>query len=136
MNTLDQLASYVRPYVDKLIQSCAGAGVPVRIVDIIRTPAEQSVKLSIGVSWTQNSKHLPQAPENKSEAIDLVPIVILNEHKADWDPTNVAWQKIGQIGLQIGFVWGGSWQHHPDPSHFECSPAWRPQQAMPGVIRA
>jgi len=134
MNDLTQAASYFAPLVTQLLDACAKAGVPCRIVDIARTPSQQQVKLQTGVSWTNNSRHLPQPPEGKSEAVDIVPLLILSEHKADWDPKNLAWQKIGQIGksLTVPFTkpdktiqqvpaleWGGDWKEHPDPSHFQ-----------------
>jgi len=129
MNDLSQAASYFEPLVLELLNSCAKQGVPCRIVDIVRTPAQQQVKLDTGVSWTQNSKHLPQTPEGKSEAVDIVPLAILNEHKADWDPKNIAWQRIGEIGKSLGLEWGGDWKEHPDPSHFQ----YVKKQQIPGV---
>jgi len=63
--------------------------------------------------------HLPQPPEGKSKAIDIVPLSILSEHKPDWDPEHPDWQKIGPIGEKLGLEWGGRWEHHPDPSHFQ-----------------
>jgi hypothetical protein len=119
MNTLNDAASYCVPLFLQLVENCAKAGVPVRIVDISRTPSQQQVKIATGVSWTQNSKHLPQPPEGKSEAIDIVPLVILGEHKPDWDPGSLAWQKIGKIGQDLGLEWGGAWLEHKDPSHFQ-----------------
>jgi hypothetical protein len=122
-NSLDDAASYARPLFEQLLQNCAKAGIPCRIVDIIRTPSQQEQKLKDKVSWTEHSKHLPQPPEQKSEAIDIVPLAILSEHKPDWDPTNVLWQKIGAIGQATGLLWGGTWKHLNnglgDPSHFE-----------------
>ena len=102
-----------------LLSACAKAGVPCRVIDTGRTPAEQLVKLQQGVSWTPRSKHEPQPPEGKSEAIDICPLAILQEHKADWDPTLSLWSQIGKIGEGLGLKWGGSWITNPDPSHFE-----------------
>ena len=117
--SLTEAASYFAPLITELLDKCDAAGVSCRIVDIGRSSAEQQVKISTGVSWTQNSKHLPQPPEQLSEAVDIVPLVVLNEHKPDWDPGNEAWQVIGRVGKELGLRWGGDWQKHPDPSHFE-----------------
>jgi hypothetical protein len=123
MNSLDDAASYARPLFEQLLQGCVKVKVPCRIVDIIRTPAQQEQKLLDGVSWTQHSKHEPQPPESKSEAIDIVPLAILSEHKPDWDPTNPVWKVIGDVGTKLGLLWGGTWTHinngNGDPSHFE-----------------
>jgi hypothetical protein len=134
MNDLTQAATYFQPIVFQLLEACAKVGVPCRIVDIARTPSQQLVKIQTGVSWTNNSRHLPQPPEGKSEAVDIVPLAVLSEHKPDWDPKNPAWQIIGSVGKQImipftppggatqmiqALEWGGDWKEHPDPSHFQ-----------------
>lgn len=118
-NSLDELASYFLPLAQALLTDCEGFGIPCRVIDTGRTFQQQEQKLAEGVSWTQNSKHLPQPPEEKSEAIDIAPEAILDEHKADWDPPNPLWEKIGKIGEALGLEWGGSWVHNPDPSHFQ-----------------
>lgn len=118
-NNLSELASYFELLAVQLIQNCFSAGVPVRIVDTGRTELEQVQKLAQGVSWITRSKHEPQPPEMKSEAIDIVPIEILGEHKPDWDPTSPLWDRIGPIGEKLGLCWGGRWHPHRDPSHFE-----------------
>lgn len=120
---LDELASYFKPKAQALITACASAGVAVRVVSTGRTPEEQQQKLAQGVSWTTNSKHLPQPPEMLSEAIDIVPLTVLKTNKKDWDPSNPAWKQIGEIGKILGLRWGGDWVHlnngFGDPSHFE-----------------
>jgi hypothetical protein len=123
MNSFNDAASYARPLFEQLLDRCTKIGIPCRIVDIIRTPTQQEVKLKAGLSWTEHSKHLPQPPENKSEAIDIVPLAILSEHKPDWDPKSLLWQRIGQEGKALGLRWGGDWHDinngTGDPSHFE-----------------
>jgi hypothetical protein len=125
-NSLDELASYFRPQAQELLDDCATIGIPCRVVDTGRTPTEQEAKLAQGVSWTSHSKHEPQPPEGKSEAIDIVPEAILEEHKSDWDPSNPLWLKIGEIGERLGMEWGGRWVHvnggKGDPSHFQYVP--------------
>lgn len=116
---LDELASYMQPKAAQLLIACNKAGVSCRVVDTGRTAAQQIVKIQTGVSWVKKSKHEPQAPEMKSEAIDIVPFSILSEHKPDWDPGHPDWQKIGALGEALGLTWGGRWVHNPDPSHFE-----------------
>jgi peptidoglycan L-alanyl-D-glutamate endopeptidase CwlK len=120
---LNELASYFKPMAQDLLLACAQAGIPVRVVSTGRTPEEQAQKLNAGQSWTLASMHLPQPPEGKSEAIDIVPEQILDENKADWDPTNPLWGQIGAIGKDLGLEWGGDWTHlnggTGDPSHFQ-----------------
>lgn len=111
--SLDELTDYFRPLAEQLIQNCEADGVPVRIVDTGRTAAEQAQKLAQGVSWVPKSKH------EIGEAIDIVPLSVLSENKPDWDPGHPDWDKIGSVGKVLGLRWGGDWEHHPDPSHFE-----------------
>lgn len=118
--SLDDLASCFRPLAEQLLDGCVGAGIPVRVVDTLRTPAQQEQALTAKRSWTHHSKHLPQPPENKSEAIDIVPLAILAGGRSDWDPGNSLWDKIGAVGMALGLEWGGQWATpERDPSHFQ-----------------
>lgn len=120
-NSLTELASYVEPLATQFLADSAAADVPCVIVDTGRTPAEQQVKLSEGVSWTTHSKHEPQPPEWKSEAFDACPQVLLATKL--WSPGSPLWLKIGLIGESLGLEWGGRWTHinngRGDPSHFQ-----------------
>lgn len=115
--SLDALTSYFRPQVDEFLGACEAAGILLTIIDTDRTPSEQEQKLAQGVSWTQNSKHLPQPPEGKSEAIDVCPTAYLTVK--NWNPTGPLWSQIGAIGESCGMFWGGQWSSHPDPGHFQ-----------------
>ncbi len=117
MSDINELASYVRPLYSQFLENCATAGLDVVTIDIARTPDQQAIKISAGVSWTRNSKHLPQPPENLSEAFDVAPRELLNTKL--WSPASPLWGQMGAIGVALGLVWGGDWEHHPDPSHFE-----------------
>jgi len=120
--SLDALASYFRPIVDDFLgEGEAAIGEPIEVIDTDRTPAEQQVKLSQGVSWTTNSKHLPQPPEGKSEAVDVCPKSYLT--MKGWNPSGEKWAILGAIGERLGMLWGGRWTHvnngRGDPGHFE-----------------
>lgn len=120
---LNELASYFRPLAQELLDGCELIGIPCRVVDTGRTETQQQINLIRGVSWTKHSKHLPQPPEELSEAIDIVPIAILELHKPNWDPDNPMWEKIGLVGEALGLEWGGRWTSindgKGDPSHFQ-----------------
>ena len=118
-NSLSELTSYFEPLAQELLNNCSAAGIPCRVIDTGRTAEEQVVKLETGVSWTVRSKHEPQPPEMKSEAIDICPLAILKENETNWDPNSPLWNQIGAIGEALGLVWGGRWNLHPDRSHFE-----------------
>ena len=115
--SLDELASYFRPLAEQLLEECTAQGILVDVIDTGRTPTEQEQKLAQGVSWTTHSKHLPQPPEGKSEAIDVCPTLYLT--MKNWNPTGSFWAEIGAIGEGLGLEWGGRWASHPDLGHFQ-----------------
>jgi len=100
-NTLNEAASYFRPLCRATPPRLPPkSAFPVEIVDIIRDEASAETELADGLSWTPHSKHLPQPPEEKSEAIDVVPLSVLSEHK----PTGT---QLTQIGKRLVRLVGG-----------------------------
>lgn len=127
---LDDLSTPMRGLVFQLLARLVERGIFVCIVDTLRTAQEQADNLAKGVSWTQQSKHLPRklrgfpasSPDaNKSDAIDLCPYEAYLLHGADklqWDSADPAWQIIGDIGESLGLRWGGRWKQK-DMGHLE-----------------
>jgi len=112
---LDDLAPRFRPLAFELIARCAEAGLPVMIVDTLRTPAEHAENLANGVSWTKHSKHLDGL------AIDICPYSQYQLHgrnKLEWDTESPVWQVIGAIIEKLGCRWGGRWMQK-DMGHAE-----------------
>jgi peptidoglycan L-alanyl-D-glutamate endopeptidase CwlK len=106
---LNDLDSRLRPIAFEHIARCIEAKVPVMIIDTLRTHEEQVVNVASGVSWTMNSKHLPQSPENKALAYDLAPYSVYQSDgpdKLNWDENHPTWQIIGNIGLSLNLKWG------------------------------
>jgi len=122
-NSLSELTSYFQPLAEQLIASANDAGLDVVIEDTGRTEVQQQLKLATGVSWTQRSKHLPQPPEMKSEAIDLVPAVCMSLKYWGWGGTiqnsNAAWGKLIAIARGIPGIKCGVDFPHPDVGHFQ-----------------
>lgn len=119
---LNELASYVLPLYQAFIKACEEQFISVFTVDTGRSLNEQAQKLKDGVSWTPNSKHLPQPPEGKAEAFDVCPVDYL--HIKGWNPSGPLWAKIGEIGEALGLEWGGRWPYNPphskpDPGHLQ-----------------
>jgi D-alanyl-D-alanine carboxypeptidase-like protein len=114
---LDDLDPRFRPLAIELIARCAEAGVPLCIVETLRTPAQHAINLAHGVSWTLHSKHLDGL------AIDVCPYQQFDLHhgsKLQWDGSDPAWQTIGMIGERLGLTWGGRWTQR-DLGHLEWS---------------
>ena len=119
--SLNDLSYRFKPTVFEFLARCCEAGVPLMIIDTLRTPEEQAEHLANGVSWTPNSLHLPQPPDNKSLAIDVAPYYIFQLHgpdKLQWDAKDPVWEKIGLIGERMGMTWGGRWKQK-DLGHFQ-----------------
>lgn len=119
---LNELASYMLPLAEEVLQKATDAGLDPVVEDTGRTPIEQENKISQGVSWTSRSKHLPQPPEGKSEAIDIVPRACMAQKYWGWNGTvensNPLWGKLIAIVESVGLKSGVHFPH-PDPGHAE-----------------
>ena len=114
---LDDLAPSFRPVAFELLARCVEAGIPVLVVDTLRTDAEQAVNLARKVSWVVRSRH------QDGVAIDIVPYSVFDAHGADkllWDASDPIWQRVGALGEALGLRWGGRWKQK-DMGHFEWS---------------
>src|SRR2546429_59843 len=124
--SLDELSSYFRPQAEALLQRATDAGLYPIVEDTGRTPEEQVVKLAQGVSWTQHSKHLPQPPEMKSDAIDIVPRECIALKFWGWygkvENSHPYWGKLIEIGKSLGLK-SGVYFPRSDPGHFEHKPS-------------
>lgn len=112
---LDDLSPRFRPLAIELLARCVEAGIPVLIVDTLRTPEEHAANLAKGVSWTPRSKHLI------GDAIDICPYAQFDAHGPDkllWDAGDPIWERVGAIGEALRLRWGGRWRQK-DPGHFE-----------------
>lgn len=107
--SLDDLDSRFRPLAEQVIESCKTAMIDVTIITTLRTVEEQVQAVKHGVSWTMNSKHLPQPPEGKSLAIDLVPTHLINTK--NWSPTHPDWWVIAKAGVALGLRSGMDWHN-------------------------
>ena len=85
-------------------------------IETLRQPDRQAYYLKHGVSWTKNSKHLPQPPEKKSLAIDICPVAYLT--MKGWNPAGALWGVVGEEGERLGLRWGGRWKQK-DLAHLE-----------------
>ena len=100
----------------ELLRRLAAEGLTFKVIQGRRTPAEQAALYAKGrtapgpkVTWTLKSRHLT------GRAIDL----------ALFSGKNVIWEskhytRAGEIGEELGLVWGGRWKGgKTDKPHFE-----------------
>lgn len=100
---LDDLSPEMRPLAVEFLARCVEAGIHVRVIDTLRTKAEQEANVKKGVSWTTNSRHLT------GDAIDVCPIrSYMGEGttKLNWDDVNPQWGELGRLGESVGLKWG------------------------------
>jgi len=119
---LGELASYMQPLAQTLLDQATEAGLDPVVEDTGRNDAEQEVKLAQGVSSTKRSRHLPQPPEGKSEAIDIVPRACIPLKYWGWNGTrensHPHWGQLIDIGTKLG-LHNGEFFSIPDPGHFQ-----------------
>jgi len=112
---LNDLDPRFRPLAVELLARCVEAGIPVMIIETLRTEQEHEANLAKGVSWTRHSKHLDGL------AIDICPyesFQLRGPHKLQWNAADPVWDDIGRIGESLGLRWGGRWKQK-DMGHFE-----------------
>lgn len=113
---LNDLNPKFKPLAIELIARIIEAGIPIMIIDTLRTPAEHKINLAKGVSSATRSKHLDGL------AIDLCPYAEYSASgpdKLNWDTSAKEWAIMGKIGEDLGLRWGGRWKKPHDPGHFE-----------------
>lgn len=120
--SVDDLDPTFQPRAFELVARCTGRGVPLMIVDTLRTPEEQRANLARGVSKTQHSLHLPQPPLGKAKAMDVCPYSIFQLHgpdKLQYDTRDPAWTIVREEAKRLGLRWGGDWRRPNEPDYLE-----------------
>ena len=108
----------------------AERGVPVMIVDTLRTREEHAKNLASGASKISLSFHLPRAmrtpcapgdPSTElSDAMDVCPYEQFMLHGPDklrWSAEDPAWKIVMECCERSGLESGGRWRDPRDPGH-------------------
>lgn len=112
---LNDLSPTFKPYAVELLARFTEAGIPVCIVDTLRTPEEHAKNLANGTSWTKHSLHLT------GDAIDICPYDMYQLHgrqKLQWNSKDPVWERLARIGEAMGLECGYRWQQK-DCGHFQ-----------------
>jgi peptidoglycan L-alanyl-D-glutamate endopeptidase CwlK len=100
----------------ELLRRLAAEGLTFKVTSGNRTQAEQDALYAQGrttpgakVTWTRRSRHIG------GRAIDIT--LFQGDRNPVWDSRH--YDRAGQIGEELGLVWGGRWKRTPDRPHFE-----------------
>jgi peptidoglycan L-alanyl-D-glutamate endopeptidase CwlK len=99
----------------ELLRRLAAEGLTFRVTSGNRTQAEQAALYAQGrtargprVTWTLKSRHIG------GRAIDLT---LFSGKNPVWESKH--YDRAGEVGKQLGLVWGGDWKRTKDLPHFE-----------------
>ncbi len=118
MAKLELLKPKIGELAEKLIAECKKSGYKVTITQTLRTIEEQDALYTQGRTKPGNIVTKAKGGysfHNFGVAFDICPIV---DGKAAWND-NALFRKIGEIGMNIGLEWGGTWTSFPDLPHFQ-----------------
>jgi len=99
----------------ELLRRLAAEGLAFKVTSGNRTQAEQDALYAQGrttkgpvVTWTRKSRHIG------GRAIDLT---LFSGKNPVWESRH--YDRAGEVGEELGLVWGGRWKKSPDKPHFE-----------------
>ena len=107
-----------------MIDLCAHEGITILVTQAVRTWKEQDKLYAkgrtvppIGKKHRVTNAKGGHSFHNFGLAFDIV--VLNSAGKPDWDTSNPAWKRAGQIGKSVGLEWGGTWSKFKDLPHFQ-----------------
>lgn len=114
---IEDLHPVVRAACQQHIDRCAKAGITIILTSTLRDDEYQATLYAKGRTApggvVTNVK--VTGAHGLGLAYDVVPVV---KGQAVWNDARM-WKRIGDIGKQLGFVWGGDWKGFVDKPHFE-----------------
>jgi peptidoglycan L-alanyl-D-glutamate endopeptidase CwlK len=117
---LEDLHPLVADKAKQLVQMAAAEGVEILVTSTLRTFEEQAELFAKGRTKpgaiVTNAKP-GSSWHNFGLAFDVVPLV---NGKAIWN--SPFWNQIGELGKEVGLVWGGDFKSFKDKPHFELHP--------------
>jgi peptidoglycan L-alanyl-D-glutamate endopeptidase CwlK len=117
---LEDLHPLVADKAMQLVQLAGAEGIEILVTSTLRTFEEQAELFAKGRTKpgaiVTNAKP-GSSWHNFGLAFDVVPLV---NGKAIWN--SPFWNQIGELGKEVGLVWGGDFKSFKDKPHFEFHP--------------
>jgi peptidoglycan L-alanyl-D-glutamate endopeptidase CwlK len=116
----EDLHPLVADKAKQLVELAAAEGIEILVTSTLRTFEEQADLFAIGRTKPGDIVTNAKAGEswhNFGLAFDVVPLV---NGKAIFD--SPFWNRIGDLGKQVGLFWGGDFKSFKDKPHFEFHP--------------
>jgi len=101
MRGIEHLNPIVREKAGKLLALCKDAGLPVKILDTLRTEAEQNA-----IPATNTNAKYPNSMHNWGLAFDFCRDSKMNT----FDNSDKFFDKVAAIGKSVGLFWGGDFK--------------------------
>ena len=121
LSKIKNLQPSLQPLAEQLVLNAASQGIPLRVVQDVRTISEQQALKDSGRGVTNAPGGLSY--HNYGLAFDVVPEEYLKF--PDWNPAGELWAKVGAIGKALGLEWGGDWTKKDRP-HFQVPSGFAP----------
>ena len=115
---IEDLNPVVQDLCKRFVAGCKEADIDVTITFTYRTFDEQNQLYAKGRTEPGNvvtNAKGGYSYHNYHLAFDCVPVV---NNIAVWD-NETLWHAIGQIGIDLGLEWGGTWERLEDKPHFQ-----------------
>jgi len=129
---IDDLRADVAANCRCLIALCAAEGLPVLVTNTVRDEAYQNYLYQQGRTRPGSIVTNSPIPTFHSVEAGLAFDVCKNVKGQEYSDA-AFFQRVGAIGKELGFTWGGDWRSFPDQPHFQ----WDANGAYTGaMIRA
>jgi len=115
----------IRDEAREFVLAAQNEGIDLRLTEGNRSMERQDALFSKGRdetgAITDPSKVVTcaRAGESSHNFALAVDAAIVKDGKKDWDFASAAWTRVGELGVNEGFVWGGKWPMPLDAPHFE-----------------
>jgi len=125
-SNVNDLCTELLPIYREWMMQCNAAGLAVKAIVTYRSATDQNTAKAKGLSKAASGESPHNCCDNDgnpaSKAFDFA--CFDTDGKYITDGTDDSYRQAGEIGVQLGLVWGGDWSGFKDWDHLELS-NWR-----------